>query len=69
MKPVRVSDLKDQTGLSYPRPFLLCTICGKESSANRDDYFAAPMPGSIFTCCNVPMELVTRRVQFIPAMP
>lgn len=69
MKPVRVSDLKDQIGTTGPRPFLYCPHCGQESSANRSDYFASRID-EVFRCCDgTLLELVTRRVQFIPSRP
>ncbi len=58
-KKIRVKDLKDQSGMNGPRPFLLCRKCGNESSANKGDYFMAK-PDYVFTCCDIPMLLVTR---------
>ena len=61
-QPVKVSDLKDQTGLPFPRPILFCPYCGQEVSAHAGDYFMARK--SHFTCCNEPMKLVVKRTQF-----
>jgi hypothetical protein len=34
----RVKDLKDQTGMTYPRPFLHCGKCGQRAGVGRGDY-------------------------------
>ena len=57
---VRVSDLKDQHGMSFPWPILYCVNCGVEYSANKRDYFAAS-PDYIFRHCGKPMRLVVKR--------
>lgn len=55
-KPIRVRDLKDQTGMDYPRPVLYCS-CGGEYSANAGDYFTAN-PDTIIRCeCGKPLQL------------
>ena len=56
---VRVSDLKDQLGMPFPRPMLYCVECGTEYSANKGDYFAAS-PDHIFRHCGKPMRLVVK---------
>ena len=56
---IRVGDLRDQIGMSRPRPFLWCRTCGNEASANRGDYFMRPW-GEVFTCCGRPMVLARR---------
>src|SRR3990172_2137742 len=58
-KGVTVKQLKEQTGTAGPHPFLYCVRCGNECSANAGDYFMA-RPSYVFTCCNVPMRLVTK---------
>lgn len=57
---IRVKDLKDQIGTTYPRPFLHCAKCMQAFSANAGDYFAAD-PETILKCCGRPMRLVTAR--------
>ena len=57
---VRVSDLKDQLGTSYPRPFLYCRKCGGEYSAHAGDYFMLPAE-HIMKCCHANMVLMTKR--------
>ena len=61
---VRVKDLKDQIGTNGPRPFLYCSKCGAEYSANGADYFMA-RPEHVFTCCKRKMVLVTEQVTYI----
>lgn len=61
---IKVSDLKDQIGMSGPRPFLKCFVCGGEYSANKADYFMAYNPEHVFTCCDENMSLVTKREVF-----
>lgn len=63
-KVIRVRDLKDQIGAPYPRPFLHCTVCGAEYSANVGDYFAAS-PDTVMTCCGEPMLLVRRETRLV----
>ncbi len=63
LKEIKVSDLKDQIGMVGNRPFLLCDFCGNESSANKGDYFMA-RPDYVFTCCDMPMRLVTSEIVY-----
>lgn len=62
-KSVKVSDLKDQTGVPGPHPFLHCWECSSAFSANKGDYFMHPAD-HIFTCCGENMSLVTSRVVY-----
>ena len=55
---VKVKDLKNQTGVSGPHPFLYCLICGSEFSANAGDYWDTK-PEHVFRCCEDDMLLVT----------
>lgn len=64
-KAVKVKDLKDQIGEKFPRPELLCRLCGALYSANAGDYFNAK-PDTIFKHCGRNMELVIKRVVFEP---
>lgn len=61
---IKVKDLKDQTGMSSPRPFLFCPICGVECSANKSDYFMAH-PETVFACCGEPMRRVTKQTRYV----
>lgn len=70
-KGIKVSDLKDQLrsktrlpGNVRPFPFLYCDICGTENSANAGDYWNSN-PDTVFTCCDIPMRLVRKVVQYI----
>lgn len=62
-KPVKVSDLKDQTGTPGPHPFLYCPWCDGHFSANKGDYFNYPRE-HIFICCKEPMRLCTSRIVY-----
>ena len=64
-KAVKVSDLKDQLGTSYPRPMLFCRYCGETASAHKGDYFMAD-PDTTFKHCGRNMALVVKRVTFEP---
>ena len=55
-KSVKVSDLKDQTGVPGPHPFLYCECCGSSFSSNAGDYFTYPHD-HVFTCCEQPVRL------------
>ncbi len=57
-KRITVADLKNQTGISGPRPVLYCAVCGETSSANAGDYFMNS-PDYVFRCHNRNMALVT----------
>ena len=48
-----------------PIPFLYCSICDHESSANAGDYWHLPDDHE-FWHCHFPMELVTRGVRYVP---
>lgn len=61
MTATRVRNLQDQSGASFPRPFLYCVKCGGEYSAHRGDYFLLD-PDHVFKCCRRLMALVTMRV-------
>ncbi len=63
--PVQVKDLKDQTGTAEPRPILHCQICNSEYSANKGDYFPYA-EDHVLTCCEQPLELVVKKVVFVP---
>lgn len=65
---ITVHDLKDQTGTPEPRPFLYCEECGSECSANRGDYFSTPSTFPFF-CCNHPMRLVKKIIQYVDVKP
>jgi hypothetical protein len=63
-KLIRVQDLPNPAdrmigNVYHKGPFLCCTSCGGEYSANRGDYFAAK-PDLVLRCCGVPMRLVKR---------
>ena len=60
---VKVSDLKDQTGVAGPHPILYCTCCGGEYSANASDYFMHPS-NYTFKCCRRNMKLVVKRINY-----
>jgi len=60
---VEVKDLKDQIGMKGSRPFLYCSKCGAEYSANSGDYFMSS-PEHVFTCCKRKMVLVTKQVTY-----
>ena len=64
MRTIKVSDLKDQTGVSGPHPTLHCDECWQDFSANKSDYWALPND-HVFTCCGEPMRLVQREVQLV----
>lgn len=55
----RVRDLSNQIGTPYPRPFLYCSKCAAENSANHSDYFQLS-PDHVFKCCRRNMLLVIR---------
>lgn len=59
-KRVTIGDLRDQLGMSGPRPFLYCATCGAGYSANGGDYFMAPA-SHVFKCCGRNMALVTEQ--------
>lgn len=61
--PITVRDLKDQTGMHGPHPFLRCAYCGNRCSANAGDYFAAS-PDYTFICCGTPMTRVVERITY-----
>lgn len=59
---VKVKDLPNFVGSNvYPKPFLHCSECFAEYSANRHDYFLHPDEHA-FTCCGEPMRLMTKRI-------
>jgi hypothetical protein len=60
---VKVKNLKEQIGTLEPRPFLYCSICGAEYSANAGDYWTAN-PEHIFICCDEPILLMTTPVEY-----
>jgi hypothetical protein len=60
---ITVADLKDQTTIPGPHPFLKCFECGCESSANKSDYFWAKDTLPFFHC-DQPMQLVSKRVVY-----
>jgi hypothetical protein len=64
MPVVRVKDLKDQIGKPGPHPFLKCLCCGAEYSSNKGDYFMSS-PEHVFECCDEPMTLCIKRVEYI----
>ena len=59
---IAVADLKDQI-LTNDRSLLYCDMCGAEFSANAGDYWNLPKT-HVFTCCDKPMLLVTKRVVY-----
>lgn len=60
-------DLRDQTGMDFPRPFLHCSQCDAEFSANKGDYFYRH-PSEIIRCgsCDNPLTRVKRHTRLIP---
>lgn len=63
---VTVADLKDQICMNGPRPFLYCSKCGAEYSANAADYWNVPKD-HVFKCCKRNMSLVVKRVHLAKA--
>ena len=63
MSKTTVADLKDTINVKGPRPFLLCKVCGAQYSANKADYWNAPV-GHVFKCCGKPMAHVTERTVY-----
>lgn len=63
---VTVADLPELVGTDIaPRPMLYCEVCGERYSAERGDYFLYPAD-HVFTCCDVPMQLVTMHTYVEP---
>lgn len=63
-RPVRVSDLQHDTGYADEGGELLkCFVCGKESCAERRDYFGVARD-YVFKCCRRNMSLVTKQVTY-----
>lgn len=60
---VQVKDLKDQIGMTTPRPFLYCDICGNECSANAGDYWNFAKDYK-FICCGESMKLVIKHTVY-----
>ncbi len=60
-KVITKGDLKHQLGTHYPRPFLLCRVCGAECSAHRGDYVNLA-DSYTFKCCKLPMRLVVKTI-------
>jgi hypothetical protein len=52
----------------YKGPFLYCSLCFGEYSANRGDYFAAK-PETVMRCCGRPLRLVRRDSRLIEVQP
>ena len=57
-------DPKTLRGSTTVDPFLYCSRCHGEYSANRDDYFRAT-PTTRFRCCGRSLQLVRRSVRLI----
>jgi hypothetical protein len=62
-RSITKSMLRDQIGMTGPRPFFYCRYCDQEYSANRGDYFMLP-DSHIFTCCGHPMKLATKTLKY-----
>lgn len=60
---ITVAELKDQTGMVEPRPFLYCGECESECSANKGDYFFLA-DDEVLTCCGEPMKLCVKRITY-----
>ena len=45
---------------------MYCSICGAESSADKNDYFLVSKYDFEFTCCGEVMEIVTKRIVYSP---
>ncbi len=67
---ITVGDLVDHIGLPdhIQRPFLRCSTCGSETSANKGDYFNLPVDYA-FYCCAEPKKLVIKEVRYIELTP
>jgi hypothetical protein len=52
-------------GLQKPDSFLFCSVCQSECSACAGDYFTLSLE-HVFTCCNTPMILATKRTVIEP---
>jgi len=63
MEKITVKDLKDQTNMKGPRPFLYCQVCNDEYSANAGDYFMSK-PDSVLECCGEPNILMTKNTVY-----
>lgn len=59
---VTVAMLPKLTLASEPHPFLYCTKCGAEYSANAGDYWNSPDDHK-FRCCRRNMVLVVRETR------
>jgi len=64
-KQIRVKDLPRMTGRASftPRPFLLCSFCWSQFSAEQGDYFMTN-PETVLKCCDVPLRLVTAKTMY-----
>lgn len=60
---IKGSDLKDQTGMMGPHPFLYCDNCGQECSANAGDYW--DRKDEVFECCGESMRLVRKIITLV----
>jgi len=60
---VKIMHLKSQIGMDEPRPFLLCTKCQGEFSADRSDYWMAD-PRITLKHCKQNMVLATTSITY-----
>jgi len=60
MRKIKVSDLKDQIGVTNDHRFLLCRVCCSQNSANLGDYFNLSK-NHVFMCCDRPMGLFVKK--------
>ncbi len=65
---VKVSDLKEQTGVPGPHPILYCPSCGGEYSANKSDYFMHSAT-HVFKCCRRNLKLVQKTTTYVQVKP
>lgn len=63
---ITYNDLRNLTGVINP-PMLLCSMCGREMSAHRGDYFtllSREDRDDVIKCCGYPVRYVRKQVMY-----